>query len=164
MKKFRLFHFVLYAKHFYHTSDLFNDVRKCLLLDGYQGLSRNEEVVRIVLDNCQLLTNQRAFVDFYQFANGITDRECWRNGYNTKTNNLSGRTDIEYPDYDYYSAILYYCMSNIVPLSPAELGFDEMPIPDYANCLPRPITTTNERLKQFFPTIEFSENELQIAE
>ena len=159
METFRLFHVLLYAKHWYKRFDklgrgerktIFDDLRKCFTADGYMGecMSRYD-VVDMLLINCQRV-KLSAFSDLRQFANGVSDREVWKNGYFTKTNDVFNKNRDNNPDYDYETAIVYYCLSNLACSEIKYLGIDKLPEPDFKNCLPRRNGITDKSIKRMF--------------
>jgi hypothetical protein len=56
MENFTLQHVVLYSKHWYKRTDIWNDLRKCLTADGYCGeVFTNNDCVSIILNQLERL-------------------------------------------------------------------------------------------------------------
>lgn len=156
-EKFNLGHVALYAKHWYKRFNkqglskrktIFDDLKCCMTADGYCGeFMSDTDVISILLTHCKRI-NKRAFTDLSEFFFGIQDYSVWKNGYYTKTNDMFNRKRDDNPDYDYNTAVVYYCLSNIACLGVDEIGM-KLPTPDYKNCLPRRNGITDKSLKRF---------------
>lgn len=154
--KFTLHHTALYAKGWYKQyqnhplssrKEIWDDLRKTLSKDDYSGdiMSKND-ILYVILHQLEQLDLQ-CFKPTTLLSE-IKDYNCWKYGYETKTNSFRGTIDKDYisklPDYDMDLAILYYCLSCIKLMDKKRLGWDEeKPYPDYKNCLPKP-----NRIKQ----------------
>lgn len=153
--KFKLYHLSLYAKGWYKRENkktLWEDLAVIMSLDGYSGeYMRISDIVSITLDQCQRL-NIRGFKDLGLFANGISPSQCWKFGYYTKENATWVRNNEELPTYDYYEAILRYCLSTLVCADIKSLVGEgnKLPRPDYKNGLPRKNGVTEKKLKEMF--------------
>ena len=135
MNKFSLYHTALYAKHWYKRGNIWEDLRKTLTMDNYSGeVMSKDDIVRVILNQCERIPETRAFHSLYEFAMGISPMECWKYGYYTKEHTWT-RYCKSSPDYDYHEAIVRYCLSNISIRSYEELGCDKFPAPDFKKCL-----------------------------
>jgi hypothetical protein len=155
---FKLFHVALYAKHWYKRENkktIWEDLQVILDLDGYYGEGMNKgDIVGNILNHCQRL-DIRAFKDLSAFANGISKDYCWRHGYYTQDHTWAIRNKEVLPEYDYYEAIVRYCLSNIQCADIKELcGVDRLPMPDYKKGLPRKNGITDKKLKEFFGEVK----------
>ena len=158
-RPFSLLHFALYSKHWYKRFDhkgrsknktIWDDLRKTMTADDYQGdLMTKSDIFTVVLHQCQRI-NQRCFTDLVEVINGISVGYSWKSGYYTKE--CTWVRDCEnLPDYDYYTAVIYYCLSSISCLSCEEMGIEKLPKPDYKNVLPRKKGIKDKRINEFFP-------------
>ena len=109
---FRLNHVACYAKHHYNklrTDNIFNDMRICLIMDGYQGdLMNNNEIVSVILNSFKEVQIQQ-IQDLYYFYEGINPYNTWKHGYYTNQSPYS-KEDVEY---DYKTAVLHFMLSTI---------------------------------------------------
>lgn len=142
MGNFSLFHTALYAKGWYKREDnktIWEDLKVILSLDDYNGdYMTKYDIVNVVLYQCQRIKEKRAFTDLCEFANGISKDYCWKHGYITKGNATWFRDEETLPEYDYYEAIIRYCLSN---LSNCEVSIlcgegNTLPKPDFEKGLP----------------------------
>lgn len=158
-EQFRLNHFALYSKRWYKKFDkkgrgknktIWDDLRCVLTADGYCGdLMTKYDIVQIIVRHSTRLKHY-PFREPITMLIGITDKEIWKCGYYTKTNCDWVKKDKEFlPDYDYWEAIIYYCMSAVCN---CEIKY--LPIglvkPDYKKCLPRRNGISNKIIKEFF--------------
>ena len=150
--KFPLRHLLLYSKGWYKKFNpkssrktIWDDLRVILTLDGYQGdVMRRSDIVSVILSKCQGLADVRAF-ELLEFAYGISEGNAWQCGYFTK-HSPYGETDEEY---NYFEAILYYCIAHLRFIDVKYHG--KLPMPDYEKGLPRKNGISDEDLKKFFP-------------
>lgn len=155
MEKFTLFQTALYAKGWYkryqNNRTIWDDLKIILTMDGYSGeYMSNTDIVSVMLNQCQRL-NMRAFKDLSVFANGISKSYCWKHGYFTNGWIFQKKGE-ELPEYDYYEAIIRYCLSNLVSADSKELCGEgnKMPAPDYTKGLKRSDGISNKKLKEMF--------------
>ena len=155
MEKFTLFQTALYAKGWYKRYQkkrtIWDDLKIILTMDGYSGEYMDKtDIVSVVLNQCQRL-NTPAFKDLTMFANGISRAYCWKHGYFTKDWMFQKRGE-ELPEYDYYEAIIRYCLSNLVMAETKELCGEgnKLPGPDYTKGLKRSDGISNKKLKEMF--------------
>ena len=160
---FKLNHFALYSKHWYKRFNrngksehktIWDDLKKVMTADGYYGeVMTKMDMVSIIVNHSTRL-KIHAFRDMLTMLVGITDCECWKYGYYTKTNcDWINKENIDdYPDYDYWEAIIYYCMSSVcnTEIKDLPMGFVK---PDYKNCLPRRNGISDKDIKRFFPDV-----------
>jgi hypothetical protein len=151
MNKFPLLHLLLYSKGWYKTFNpksknktIWDDMNKVFTADGYSGdQMQKSHIISVLLEHCQKLENVRGF-ELLQFANGISKDNCWQVGYYVIGNQWRESDE----EYDYLTAILYYCISILRFIEPS--NHDKLPMPDYKNCLPRKNGTTDKDLNKFF--------------
>ncbi len=156
--KFKLNHVALYAKNWYKQSSkstIFDDLKKCLTCDNYNGeFMTNNDVIYIILNHCQKIKTHN-FSNLVEILNGVSKENCWRYGYYTKDNYpYYTNKDGILPEYDYHTAILMYCMSCLRTTTKEDLGIETLLSPDYKNCLPRRNGITDEKLKSQFGDIK----------
>lgn len=154
MEKFKLFHVALYAKGWYKRENkktIWEDLRVILSLDGYCGKHMEKgDIVGNILNHCQRL-DMRAFKELTAFADGISRSYCWKHGYYTTDHTWAIRKKEVLPEYDYYEAIVRYCLSNIQCADMKELCvITNLPMPDYKNGLPRKNGISDKKLKEMF--------------
>lgn len=153
MDKFKLYHVTLYSKGWYkreNNKTIWEDLRVILSLDGYCGEHMEKgDIVGNILNHCQRL-DIRAFKELSTFADGISKSYCWKYGYYTSDHNWAKKKGETLPEYDYYEAIVRYCLSNLMSTKTSELGIDKLPMPDYKNGLPRKNGVTEKKLKEMF--------------
>jgi|ERR1035437_2417260 hypothetical protein len=156
MEKFTLFQTALYAKNWYkryqNKNTIWDDLKVILTLDGYSGEYMNKgDIVNVILNQCQRL-DVMAFKDLSMFANGISKDYCWRHGYYTNDHHWAKKNKEEQlPEYDYYEAIVRYCLSNLVSTDLKTLcETDKLPPPDYKKGLKRSDGISNKKLKEMF--------------
>jgi len=140
IEKFSLLHAALYSKHWYKKcsgkNTIWDDLKKTMSADGYNGEHMTKgDIVQVMLHQCQLI-NHRAVTDLTEFVSGISKEGCWRHGYFTKDNTPFQHKNEVLEEYDFYEAIVRYCLSSICMLSAEELGGVVLPAPDYINVLP----------------------------
>lgn len=152
VNKFPLKHLLLYSKGWYKTFNpngknktIWDDMKAVFTADDYDGdQMKKTDMISVLFNHCQQLKDVRGF-ELLQFANGISEHNCWQVGYYVKGNKWRESDE----EYDYYTAILYYCLSVLQFIEP--LTYAPLPMPDYENCLPRKNGITDEDLKRFFP-------------
>ena len=157
MEKFKLYHTALYAKGWYKRYQkkrtIWDDLKIIMSLDGYSGEYMSKgDIVSVMLTQCQRL-NMRAFKDLSMFADGISQSFCWRHGYYTKGCLwMVNPKNEELPEYDYYEAIVRYCLSHLVMAEHKELTGDgnRLPKPDYTKGLKKSDGISNKKLKEMF--------------
>lgn len=151
MKKFPLKHLLLYSKGWYKTFNpnsknktIWDDMKAVFTADGFSGehMSRND-MISILLGRCQELTDVRGF-ELRYFVEGISKEDSWKSGYFVKDSCVNPTEE----EYDYLTAILYYCLSQIRFMDNSY--YDKLPRPDYKNCLPKRNGITEKTLKDFF--------------
>jgi hypothetical protein len=155
MEKFALSHTMLYAKGWYKTYDsksknktIWDDLRVIMSLDDYSGdIMSKTDITYVILHQCQKL-DVRAFKDLAAFATGISKDMCWKHGYVTTDHKWLIKDGEVVPEYDYFEAIVHYCLSSLRYLDKATHG--KLPMPDYIKGLPRKNGLSNQTLKQFF--------------
>lgn len=141
MKQFQLNHTVLYAKGWYNKTDnVFEDLKKILLLDDYTPFTNND-VFGILVRNYEKLFENKSLLTFLI---DISPSETWKVNYPTKGNvwMRNNKENESYPEYDLHTAIIYKILSEFrfmelkdITLSPPKYSIDN----------PRP---TNIELKQ----------------
>ena len=153
MDKFTLYHVTLYAKGWYKRENkktIWEDLQVMLSLDNYSGeLMDKGDIVALILNHCSRL-DTRPFKELTEFANGISPSYCWKYGYFTKGNAIWRRDNEKLPDYDYYEAIVRYCLSNLSCTEIKNITNGKLPMPDYIKGLPRKNGITNKKLKEVF--------------
>lgn len=153
-RKFTLYHLCLYAKGWYKRENkktIWEDLQVIMSLDDYSGEFMDKyDIVSVMLDHCQRL-DVRGFKDLGLFANGIAPSQCWKYGYYTKDNASWVKDSKDLPDYDYYEAIVRYCLSTLVGTEiKAIVGEGKLPKPDYTKGLPRKNGISDKKLKELF--------------
>jgi len=154
-KKFTLYQLALYAKGWYKRENkrtIWQDLQVIMSLDGYSGeWMHHQDIVSVMLDQCQRL-EVRGFKDLALFANGISPTQCWKYGYYTTEANWMVKTHKDLPEYDYYEAIVRYCISTLVSTDIKTLVGEgkRLPNPDYKNGLPRKNGITDRKIKEMF--------------
>lgn len=151
MESFRLFHLVLYSKSWYKRfhpkssrKSIWDDMRILLTADGYQGeLMSKLDIINVLLRNCQLL-NVRQFADITQIINGIHPKNVWKIGYVTKDHWTNPNDE----EYDYYTAVIYYCLSVLHLIDRSTLS-QSLPRPD-RKVLPLNNGITQKQLDEHF--------------
>jgi hypothetical protein len=151
VNKFPLKHLLLYSKGWYKkfnpngkNKTIWDDMKAVFTADGYDGEHMTKvHIISVLLNRCQKLKDVRGF-ELLQFADGISDQNCWQVGYYVKGNKWQPSDE----EYDYYTAILYYCLSVLRFIEPS--NYDQLPMPDYKNCLPRKNGITDKDLNKFF--------------
>jgi hypothetical protein len=143
MENFSLNHLVLYSKGWYKRYDvrgkrknIWDDMQVILELDGYamyEEIPNKYRIVELVLEHCQRI--DKNWTKLRNFYNGVCDREVWKYGYYTNTNNFWGRKE-ELPTYDYQEAVLRYCISNLSNLDtqewkPCKPNYSKLPRPNH---------------------------------
>jgi len=157
MEKFTLYQTALYAKGWYKRYQikrtLWDDLKIIMTMEGYSGEYMSKgDIVSVMLNQCQRL-NMRAFKDLSMFADGISKTYCWRYGYYTNGCPwMFNPNKEELPEYDYYEAIVRYCLSNLVSADTKELIGDgnKLPKPDYTKGLKKSDGISNKKLKEMF--------------
>ena len=154
-RKFTLYHLCLYAKGWYKRENkktIWEDLQVIMSLDDYSGEYMDKyDIVSVTLDHCQRL-NVRGFNELGLFANGIAPSQCWKFGYYTKENAMWVRENEKLPTYDYYEAIIRYCLSNLMSTDIKTLVGEggKLPRPDYTKGLPRKNGINEKKLKEMF--------------
>lgn len=159
--KFKLLHFALYSKGWYKKfhpkskrKTIWDDLKCTMTADDYSGeYMTKSDIVFVILDHCNRI-DKPTFKDLIQIISGIAKENCWKFGYYTIENCNWAKDRLEYltfPEYDYWEAVVRYCMSNIANLSREELGIDSFPSPD-PNVLPISNNIKQKKLTEFFKT------------
>ena len=148
--KFTLQHTVLYAKGWYKKSgDLFEDMKKCLTADGYSGdIMGKADVLNVIVRQFERLDTHYNR-DLLTVLLGVTEHECWKVGYYTKNHAWAQRDGEERPEYDYYTAIVMYCLSSFLSIDKEQW---EPVRPDFKNVLPAKNKHAKTHARVFFPT------------
>lgn len=157
MQKFNILHFALYSKGWYKRNNkrtIWEDLQLILTLDNYSGKYMEKgDIVGVILNQCQRL-DMNAFKNLSTFADGISQSYCWKYGYYTKGNAIWIKEHETLPEYDYYEAIVRYCMSNVANCDIKTMLGDETkhpPMPVYTKQgLSRPNGLKEKRLKEMF--------------
>ena len=154
---FQLYHLALYAKGWYKkfnpkgkNKTIWDDLRKIMTADGYWGETMTiSDIVNVSLNHFKRLP-QCYYTDLNQILFGIAPSEIWKSGYYTKNNiwMWSKKEQENLPEYDYYTAIMYYILSSL-GMTEIKNFNKELPKPDYKNCLPRPNGIKDNKLKIF---------------
>ena len=141
-------HFILYCKGWYNrTENIFEDLKKILVLDDYTPFSNND-VLSIIINQYE-----RDFKDNLRLVNLLSDidpKNSWKISYYTKGNAdwLKPEDRDILPEYDYYTAILYKIMS--------EYRFKELKTelspPKYSKTNPRPKNIKLQKVIEMFNT------------
>jgi len=156
--KFNLPNLALYSKGWYQKENkqtIWEDLKIILTIDGFMGEHMDKsDIVHIILNNCQRI-NSSAF-SLINYTNGITPDNCWKTGYYTKgcawlslKEDKEGKAEL-LPEYDFYEAVIRYCLSNIRFTPNDELGDVKLPKPDYTHGLKRSKGVSKKKLKDFF--------------
>jgi len=114
MEKFRLTHVALYAKNQYQIRNIWEDLRKCLTGDDYFGEGMtNYDIAHIIMNNTERLPNHghANSKNIMSVLDAISKEECWKIGYYTKDSPWA--KGYEHIEYDYYEAIVRYCLSRL---------------------------------------------------
>ena len=153
-EKFTLFHIALYSKGWYRhefKQDIWADLRIIFELDDYNGeFMTNSDMVHVLLNHCQAL-DDRGFQDLVSFASGIDRDNSWKFGYYTKGCRMEfAHKDL--PEWDYYEAIVRYCLSVIRFCDKKTLCGEggNLPMPDYKNGLAKGKGISKKRIKEHF--------------
>lgn len=101
-------HFLLYVKGWYQpTTDIWNDLKIVLKLDGYTPFSKND-VFMIILNNLPDIQQFKPFT----LLPALHPSNCWKFGYYVKGNHYFGDQK-DAVEYDYEMAVLKYILSEL---------------------------------------------------
>lgn len=156
MKKFTLSHLVLYSKGWYKTHDnheksprknIWDDLKQVLSNDFYMdmdksGYEQRERITSLIVDRCSQINNNHFSLN--NFYVGISEGECWKYGYPTIKNNFYNGN---FPEYDYYEAVVRYCLSGLCYLSTNEWVVVK---PDFKKILPRKNRVSQNKVEKLF--------------
>lgn len=159
MEKFGLMHTVLYAKHWYKSSDdIWSDLVKVLEADGYIGTFEGDSpeqiknrvayLLVIQLDRIPKLGSLGRLPDFFE---SIKPYNSWKYGYYTKENSNWSTNSKEYDSlksYDYNESVARYCLSYFAQLS-REKGVLELTRP-LDTVLPIRASITEAKINEIF--------------
>lgn len=108
--KFPLFHVGLYCKGWYEKKDLIEDLKKCFEADDYDAASFwvKEDIARVLLDKTLPYITKH-----FEFMCLISPSDCWKTNYYTKDHSWAFQYKIPLENYDYWTAVIYACMSII---------------------------------------------------
>lgn len=110
--KFELSNVVLYAKGWYfNTGDVWSDLKKILILDGYTPFTNND-VYSIILNKVQNC-NIYGWTELREVMINILPENCWKYGYYTKDHTWCVSEDTVNINYDMKTAFVYYVLSNL---------------------------------------------------
>lgn len=116
-------HVALYSKHHYkHSDDIFSDLKKCLVADGYSAdIMSKEDVCRIIIRQVtrfiqkEILTvTGQLLEDFtWELIQSIHPKTCWKHGYYHKGHTWAySKGDLlEKKEYNPDEASLHYFLS-----------------------------------------------------
>jgi hypothetical protein len=113
-KKFNLPQVALYAKNWYKRSDnIWDDMKKLLTADGYYGDSMvKEDIITVVSNHCFALDDHSFQIS--TFINSMIPSYTWKFGYYHKDVHSLFNLNNETNEYDYFEAVLRYCLSGLV--------------------------------------------------
>lgn len=142
MAEFKLDHTALYAKGWYEKNvdgrTLWQDLQITLGADGYNGEGMEvRDIVTVILEACQEFKT-RPF-QLIPVLSNIAKGNCWKFGYRTKGNMpvwLSDKEEMGLPEYDYWEAVVRYCLSEMARMNMDELGVKKLSRPDFEKVLP----------------------------
>lgn len=120
--KFKLLHLALYAKGWYKRFNpkskrktIWDDIRQTMIGDDYSGeFMTKHDMVSVILNQCQKIQTP-SLQNLSILLTEISEENIWKYGY-------------RFDKYDYWEAILYYCLSNIRMMSNDD--YEPLPSPD----------------------------------
>ena len=108
-------HVALYAKDWYKRTDIWEDVKACLRAHDYMPETQADVISILIANMADMLTKHFPIQFLLEVISNLHPAHTYSYGYITKQSpySIKGKDYESLPEYDYYTAVLYYLLSKL---------------------------------------------------